>query len=137
MAAAESASPAVTQPSQFLGEFSSGLCESVGAESRTGCQLHSRHRNQSCSSGGFFCVRTDASYFSPRPNSPSSPSSMLSHWYRQASAGGTGLEHVSRGQRPKHPIWEGSIRLKDPSEPDQNQIRTRPGPTVYGTGELN
>lgn len=32
-----------------------------------------------------FCVRTEVSYFRPRLKSPSSPSSMLSHWYRQAS----------------------------------------------------
>lgn len=30
-------------------------------------------------------VRTDVSYFGPLVYSPSSPSSMLSHWYRQAS----------------------------------------------------
>lgn len=32
-----------------------------------------------------FCLLTDGSYFSPWLRSPSSPSSMLSHWYRQAS----------------------------------------------------
>lgn len=31
------------------------------------------------------CLRTVASYFSRWPKSPSSPSSMLSHWYRHAS----------------------------------------------------
>lgn len=35
-----------------------------------------------------FCLRTVGSYFNPRLKSPSSPSSMLSHWYRQASVGG-------------------------------------------------
>lgn len=74
-------------------------------------RLSAQDRNQS--SDTFFCVLTDESYFSPRLKSPSSPSSMLSHWYRQASGEGrTGFRAAENTSRVSNDIQVPALKMQ-------------------------